>query len=137
MDERLRELIVSEEISLGDYVLTGGEPAAIVLVDAIARMIPGVLGAQQSRIEDSFYNGLLDYPHYTRPRTFRGREVPDILLSGHHARIKRWRRKQALKRTLLRRPELVKIKKLTVEERELLQELKEELAGENDGKIGS
>ena len=137
VDERVRKLIVNEEISLGDYVVTGGELAAIVLVDAVARMIPGVLGAQQSRIEDSFYNGLLDYPHYTRPRAFRGSEVPDILLSGHHARIERWRRKQALQRTLLRRPELVKNKKLTVEERVLLQELKEELAGENDGKIGS
>ena len=137
VDERVRNLIVTEEISIGDYVLTGGEAAAVVLVDAVSRMIPGVLGDQQSSIEDSFYHGLLDYPHYTKPRVFQNREVPAILLSGHHAQIGRWRRKEALKRTLLRRPDLLKTKKLSAEEQVLLQEVKQELAGENDGKIGS
>lgn len=131
VDERVRQSIVTDEISIGDYVLTGGEIAAIVLVDAVARMIPGVLGDEQSRIEDSFYNGLLDYPHYTRPREFKGMEVPEILLSGHHGEIARWRRKQALKRTLLRRPDLLAEKELNPEDQELLKEIKAELEGGN------
>lgn len=107
IDERVKDLIVTDEISIGDYVLTGGELAAMVVVDAVARMIPGVLGDQESMIEDSFYNGLLDYPDYTRPREFMGLEVPEVLLSGNHGAIERWRRKEALKRTYLRRPDLL------------------------------
>ncbi|MFP4015468.1 MAG: tRNA (guanosine(37)-N1)-methyltransferase TrmD [Halanaerobiales bacterium] len=133
IDERVREEIVTDEISIGDYVLTGGEIAAIVLVDAVSRMLPGVLGDEQSKVEDSFYNGLLDYPNYTRPREFRGREVPEVLLSGNHALIDRWRRKKALKRTLLRRPDLLEKKQLNPEEIELLKEIKNEIEGENNG----
>lgn len=133
VDERVRQAVVTEEISIGDYVLTGGEIAAIVLVDAVARMIPGVLGDEKSKINDSFYNGLLDYPHYTRPRSFRGMNVPDILLSGNHALIERWRRKEALKRTLQRRPDLLKNKELSSDDQELLKEIKVELEGEING----
>ncbi|MEJ6950474.1 tRNA (guanosine(37)-N1)-methyltransferase TrmD [Natronospora cellulosivora (SeqCode)] len=131
IDERVRDEIVDDEISIGDYVLTGGETAAIVLVDAIARMLPGFLGDEQSKIEDSFYNGLLDYPHYTRPRTYRNKSVPDVLLSGNHAAIDRWRRKEALKRTLLRRPDLIEEKDFDKKDIELLDEIKLELEGEN------
>ncbi|MFW5981964.1 MAG: tRNA (guanosine(37)-N1)-methyltransferase TrmD [Halanaerobiaceae bacterium] len=133
IDERVRDEIVDDEISIGDYVLTGGEIAAIVLVDAVSRMLPGVLGDEQSKIEDSFYNGLLDYPHYTRPRKFKDKSVPDVLLSGNHAAIDRWRRKEALKRTLLRRPDLIEEKDLSKEDIELLAEIKLELEGENNG----
>ncbi|MFP4661133.1 MAG: tRNA (guanosine(37)-N1)-methyltransferase TrmD [Halanaerobiales bacterium] len=133
IDERVREEIVTDEISIGDYVLTGGEIAAIVLVDAVSRMLPGVLGDEQSKVEDSFYNGLLDYPNYTRPREFNGREVPEVLLSGNHALIERWRRKKALQRTLLRRPDLLEKKQLDSEEIELLEEIKNEFEGENNG----
>jgi len=133
IDERVRETIVTDEISIGDYVLTGGEIAAMVLVDAIARMLPGVLGDEQSKVEDSFYNGLLDYPVYTRPREFDGLEVPEILLSGNHGAIDRWRKKEALKRTLLRRPDLLKMKKLDQEEFLLLDEIKNEIEGESNG----
>ncbi len=136
VDERVRQNIVTEEISIGDYVLTGGEIAAAVLVDAVARMIPGVLGDEQSKIEDSFYNGLLDYPHYTRPREFCGMEVPDVLLSGDHARIARWRRKKALCRTLLRRPDLLEKKELSSEDKKLLEEIKAELEGDKNGETG-
>lgn len=133
IDERVRETIVTDEISIGDYVLTGGEIAAMVLIDAIARMLPGVLGDEQSKVEDSFYNGLLDYPVYTRPREFYGIKVPDILLSGNHAAIDRWRKKEALKRTYLRRPDLFKTKKLVQEERLLLDEIKKEIEGGENG----
>ena len=133
VDERVREEIVTDEISIGDYVLTGGELAAIVLVDAIARMLPGVLGDVQSKIEDSFYNGLLDYPNYTRPREFNGMEVPDVLLSGNHAAINQWRRKKALQRTLIKRPDLLKNKQLDHEEILLLEEIKNEIEGETNG----
>lgn len=133
VDERVRKEIVTDEISIGDYVLTGGEIAAIVLVDAIARMLPGVLGDEQSKIEDSFYNGLLDYPNYTRPRKFNGMEVPEILLSGNHAAIDKWRRKKALQRTLLRRPDLLDNKKLNKREIALLEKIRNELEGEING----
>jgi len=133
LDERVREEIVTDEISIGDYVLTGGEIAAMVLVDAVARMLPGVLGDEQSKIEDSFYNGLLDYPNYTRPREFEGMEVPEILLSGNHALIERWRRKKALERTLTRRPDLLEDRQLDSEELILLEEIKRELEGEMNG----
>ncbi len=133
VDERVKDIIVTDEISIGDYVLTGGEIASIVLVDALVRMIPGVLGDEQSLVEDSFYKGLLDYPHYTRPRVFMDMEVPEVLLSGHHSKIDRWRQKEALKRTILRRPDLLGKKELTIEEKELIVEIKQELEGEING----
>jgi tRNA (guanine37-N1)-methyltransferase len=131
IDERVRTSIVTEEISVGDYVLTGGELPAMVLVDAVSRLIPGVLGDESSSQEDSFYDGLLEHPHYTRPQEFNGMRVPDILLSGHHAKIKQWRQKMALKRTLLRRPDLISEKKLTDNERKLLEEVKQEIEGDS------
>lgn len=133
VDERVRELVVDREISLGDYVLTGGELAAMIVIDATARMIPGVVGDERSTEQDSHYDGLLDYPHYTRPREFEGLEVPDVLLSGHHARIERWRQKKALERTLRRRPDLLEKKELDATEIELLQEIKEEAGDEISG----
>ena len=132
VDERVREHLIDEEVSIGDFVLTGGELPAMVLIDAVSRMIPGVLGDSDSKKEDSFYHGLLDYPHYTRPRSFRGWEVPDILLSGDHARVDHWRKKESLKRTYLRRPDLIEAKTLSEQEKELLAEIRAELEGEND-----
>ncbi len=120
-DERIREFLVTDELSVGDYVLTGGELAAMVVIDAVARLLPGVLGNDQSAITDSFSDGLLEYPHYTRPAEFRGWKVPDTLLSGHHAEIVKWRRKQSLERTLVRRPELLEQAELTAEERKWLR----------------
>jgi len=108
VDERVREFLVDEEISIGDYVLTGGEPAALVIIDALARLIPGVLGSTQSAEEDSFTEGILEYPHYTRPARFRGHDVPEILLSGNHGEIERWRRGKAVENTLKKRPDLLK-----------------------------
>jgi tRNA (guanine37-N1)-methyltransferase len=107
VDERIIELLVDEEWSIGDYVISGGEFAAMVVVDAITRLIPGVLGDDESALQDSFMQGLLDYPHYTRPETINGQTVPDVLLSGDHQAIQRWRLKQALGRTWLRRPDLI------------------------------
>ena len=107
VDERVREHLVDDELSIGDYVLTGGELPAMVVVDAVARLVPGVLGAGESAVEESFAAGVLEYPHYTRPPEFRGWKVPQVLLSGNHARISRWRREQSLLRTLRRRPELL------------------------------
>ena len=121
-DERIRSL-VDEEVSLGDFVLTGGELAAAVILDATARMIPGVLGAAGSARTDSFSDGLLEYPQYTRPVEFNGARVPDILLSGHHQAIARWRRQEQLRRTLERRPELLDGAPLTEEDRRFLAEL--------------
>ncbi len=106
IDERVREHLVTDEISIGDYVLTGGELAAMIIVDATSRLIPGVLGGEESILEESHSNNLLEYPHYTRPPEFRGWRVPDILLSGHHANIARWRRKESIRRTRQRRPDL-------------------------------
>jgi tRNA (guanine37-N1)-methyltransferase len=108
VDERVAESLVTDEISIGDYVLSGGEPAAVVLVDAIVRLVPGALGNETSAVNESFSEGLLDYPHYTRPPEFRGMKVPEVLLSGHHAQIERWRREQALKKTMRNRPDLLK-----------------------------
>jgi tRNA (guanine37-N1)-methyltransferase len=122
VDERVRELLVTEELSIGDYVLSGGELPALVVVDAVARLVPGVVGDEQSVAEDSFSRGLLDYPHYTRPAEFRGRKVPDVLLSGHHEEIRRWRLRQSLERTLDRRPELVVDATLDEEEIAILRE---------------
>jgi tRNA (guanine37-N1)-methyltransferase len=108
VDERVAEALVTDEISIGDYVLSGGEPAAVVVVDAVVRLIPGALGSETSAVNESFSEGLLDYPHYTRPPEFRGMRVPEILLGGHHAQIERWRREQALKKTERNRPDLLK-----------------------------
>lgn len=107
VDERVKEHLVDEAVSIGDYVLTGGELPAMIVIDAVARHIPGVLGASDAAEQDSFAGGLLEYPQYTRPREFRGWEVPEILLSGDHAKIARWRRKESLRRTLERRPDLL------------------------------
>jgi tRNA (guanine37-N1)-methyltransferase len=126
IDERVLQSRVDEEISLGDFVLTGGEPAAAAVVDATARMIPGVVGRQESVVRDSFYDGLLDYPHYTRPRVFRGMEVPEVLLSGDHRKIERWRRREALRATLNKRPDLLETAVLKEEDRKVLQELEKE-----------
>jgi tRNA (guanine37-N1)-methyltransferase len=125
VDERVREHLVDEELSIGDYVLTGGELPALVVLDAIARLIPGVLGGEQSALEESFSEGLLEYPQYTRPADYRGWEVPETLLSGHHGEIAKWRRLQSLKRTLQRRPDLLAKARLTDEDRKSLDQLKE------------
>jgi tRNA (guanine37-N1)-methyltransferase len=124
MDDRVRTLVATEELSIGDYVLSGGELAALVVVDAVSRLVPGVVGDEQSVAEDSFSRGLLDYPHYTRPAEFDGHRVPDVLLSGHHAEVRRWRKKAALARTLERRPDLIDVAALDDEERELLYEIR-------------
>ena len=107
IDERIREGWIDREISVGDYVLTGGEPAALVLIDAVTRLVPGVIGNEESLVEESFSTNLVEYPHYTRPREFRGMGVPEVLLSGHHAKIAAWRHEQALHRTRTRRPDLL------------------------------
>jgi tRNA (guanine37-N1)-methyltransferase len=116
VDDRIREHVATEEISIGDYVLSGGELPALVIVDAIARLVPGVVGDEQSVEEDSFARGLLDFPHYTRPAEFRGWEVPQVLLSGHHGEISLWRRQEAVRRTFFRRPELLTRASLDVDE---------------------
>lgn len=126
IDERLIESRVDEELSLGDFVLSGGEIAAMAVIDAVVRLIPGVLGDETSALEDSFSNGLLDYPHYTRPEVIDGRRVPEVLLSGDHARIARWRYQQALGRSYVRRPDLVSKLELNDEQKQLLDEFLEE-----------
>ena len=126
MDERVKELVATEELSVGDYVLSGGELPALVVVDAVSRLVSGVVGDEQSVEADSFSRGLLDYPHYTRPAEFAGLKVPDVLLSGHHAQVRRWRKKAALVRTLDRRPELLEQAALDDEERALLDEIRKE-----------
>ena len=122
IDERLIDAQVDEEWSIGDYVLSGGELPAMVLMDAVIRLLPGVLGHQDSAAEDSYVDGLLDCPHYTRPETVEGRTVPQVLLSGDHQAIRRWRLQQALGRTWLRRPDLLEQRELTTEEQVLLDE---------------
>jgi tRNA (guanine37-N1)-methyltransferase len=122
VDERIRNHYVDDEISIGDYVLTGGELPALVIVDAVARLLPGVLGSDESLNEESFTTGLLEYPHYTRPEIFGDHRVPDILLSGNHGAIRRWRRQQALIRTWQRRPDLLEKNQLSREDEELLAE---------------
>ena len=123
VDERVRRHLVTDELSIGDYVLTGGELAALVVIDAVARLVPGVLGAQESATEDSFASGLLEGPHYTRPPDFEGWSVPDILRSGDHAAIARWRRRMALQRTLERRPDLLERAPLSPEDQAFLKSL--------------
>ncbi len=130
VDERVSTTLVTEEVSIGDYVLSGGEVPALVIVDAVARLIPGVVGDAESVVRDSFTRGLLDYPHYTRPASFRGLDVPAVLLSGHHGEIERWRRQQALRRTFERRPDLLDDAALTDDEREWLASLQ---AGKTNG----
>jgi len=134
IDERVREMLVTDEISIGDYVLSGGELPALVMVDAVARLVPGVVGDEQSVAEDSFSRGLLDYPHYTRPAEFRGRKVPDVLLSGHHGEIRRWRMRQSLERTLERRPELVVEATLDQEELAALRDVQRTRAAREGSK---
>ena len=129
IDERVIEKIVDEEISIGDYVLTGGELPAMVLIDAISRCIPGVLSSGESYTEESLYNGLLEYPQYTRPYDFLGMKVPDVLLSGHHSNIKKWRYKQSLLRTYLKRADLFEKLELSPEDLELLKEALEDISG--------
>ncbi|MCJ8010574.1 tRNA (guanosine(37)-N1)-methyltransferase TrmD [Paenibacillus sp. KQZ6P-2] len=125
-DERIREHLVTDELSIGDYVLTGGELPAMVVIDSVVRLLPGVLGNETSAVTDSFSTGLLEYPHYTRPAEFRGWKVPDILLSGHHANIELWRREQALKRTLERRPDLLDKVELTDQDCKVIKRLKQQ-----------
>ena len=122
VDERLLEAEVDEELSIGDYVLSGGELAAMVVIDAVTRQLPGVLGHELSAQEDSFADGLLDCPHYTRPEVYQGRQVPEVLLGGNHEEIRRWRLKQALGRTQERRPDLLEGRAMTPEEEQLLAE---------------
>ena len=126
VDERLLERRVDEEISIGDFVLSGGEIAAMALVDAVVRQLPGALGDENSALEESFADGLLDCPQYTRPEVYAERRVPEVLMSGHHENIRRWRLKQALGRTWLRRPDLLEARKLNAEEQRLLEEFKRE-----------
>ena len=130
IDERLIEAQVDEEISLGDYVLSGGEIAAMAVIDATARLLPGVLGDDESALQDSFSDGLLDFPHYTRPEMVDGRRVPEVLLSGDHAKIRRWRMQQAIGRSYRRRPGLVEKLELDVEQKQLLAEYLEENSDE-------
>jgi tRNA (guanine37-N1)-methyltransferase len=126
IDERIVEGEVTEEVSLGNYVLSGGEIAAAVVIDAVARLLPGVLGHEESAVQDSFAAGLLDCPQYTRPEVIDGMRVPEVLLGGHHEAVRRWRLKQALGRTWQKRPALLAGRELSVEERELLEEFKKE-----------
>jgi tRNA (guanine37-N1)-methyltransferase len=122
VDERLIESEIDECVSIGDYVLSGGELPALVLIDAVVRLLPGVLGDDESAQQDSFVAGLLDWPHYTRPEVFEGKSVPPVLVGGNHAAIRRWREQQALGRTWLRRPDLIQKLRLTAEQQRLLQE---------------
>ena len=121
VDERVRELFVDDEISIGDFVLTGGEMAAMVIVDAVSRFVPGVLGSDESALSDSFSDGLLEYPQYTRPAEFRGLKVPDVLLSGNHQKIATWRRSQSLTRTVQSRPDLLENADLSPQERNYIK----------------
>ena len=125
VDERICDLFVDQEVSIGDYVLSGGEIPAMVVVESVVRLLPGAIGNEISYQRDSFYHGILDFPHYTRPREFRGLHVPETLLSGHHKEIERWRRRQALLRTLIRRPDLLEKATLSEEDRAVLEDLKQ------------
>lgn len=126
-DERIREYLVTDEISIGDFVLTGGELPAMTVIDAVVRLLPGVLGQEDSHIQDSFSTGLLEHPHYTRPSDFRGMKVPDILLSGNHAKIDAWREEQSFKRTLERRPDLLDAFELTDKQMKIIEKIKNEM----------
>jgi len=124
VDERVRDHLVDKEVSMGDYILTGGELSAMIMIDAISRLVPGVLGNNESASSDSFSMGILEYPHYTRPSDYRGWPVPDVLLSGNHREILAWRRKESLRRTYVRRPDLLDKIALSPEDRETLEEIK-------------
>ena len=124
VDERIREHLADREISIGDYILTGGEPSALVLIDAVSRLLPGVLGNDNSAFSESFSQGLLEYPQYTRPAEYKGWKVPEILLSGNHAQIESWRKRKSLERTYQRRPDLLGKAELSAEDREYLQKIK-------------
>lgn len=130
IDERVIEHLVTDEISIGDYVLTGGELPAMVVVDAVTRLLPNVLGSETSAVHDSFVAGLLDYPHYTRPADFRGWPVPEVLIGGHHGEVAKWRRREALKRTWQRRPDLLEKADLTAEDQRWLTEFKQSVISE-------
>ncbi|HKZ55526.1 MAG TPA: tRNA (guanosine(37)-N1)-methyltransferase TrmD [Anaerolineales bacterium] len=132
VDERIRERLATDELSIGDYVLTGGELPALVLVDAISRLVPGVLGDPAGAAQDSHATGLLEHPQYTRPVEYRGWRVPEALLSGDHARVAAWRHRESLRRTLLRRPDLLQRAALTDEERATIHEIQDELGTESD-----
>ena len=123
VDERVREHLATDEISIGDYVLTGGEFPAMVVIDAVVRLIPGVLGSEESPVQDSHASGLLEYPQYTRPAVYRDWSVPEVLLSGNHAQIAKWRREQAIRRTIERRPDLLDKAQLETEDRQLIEQL--------------
>lgn len=133
IDERVCDALVTDEISIGDFVLSGGELPALVMLDAVVRLLPGAVGDEESVQADSFNRGLLDFPHYTRPAECRGLKVPDVLLSGNHEEIRRWRRREALRRTVRRRPDLLDTAELDSEERELLRALLDE-RGADDGR---
>jgi tRNA (guanine37-N1)-methyltransferase len=145
VDDRVRTHLATDELSIGDYVLTGGELPALVVMDAVARLVPGVVGDEESVEHESFSRGLLDFPQFTRPAEFRDLRVPDVLLSGHHAAIRRWRKRQALERTFDQRPDLLALAALDDEEREILAELKERRGrgtpsreqGGHDGRSGN
>jgi tRNA (guanine37-N1)-methyltransferase len=124
VDERVSEHLVTDEISIGDYVLSGGEPAAVVVIDAVVRLLPGVLGSAESLVDDSHVSGLLEYPQYTRPPVYREWSVPEVLLSGNHAQIAQWRREQAIRRTMKRRPELLEKAELSPKEKKLIEKLR-------------
>jgi tRNA (guanine37-N1)-methyltransferase len=133
VDERVREHLATEELSIGDYVLSGGELPALVVVETVARLLPGALGDEEGARDDSHANGLLEYPHYTRPPEFRGWSVPDVLLSGNHAEVRRWRREQALRRTWLRRPDLLARAELSDDEKKLIRDWQRESASSENG----
>jgi tRNA (guanine37-N1)-methyltransferase len=132
IDDRVRENLATEELSIGDYVLSGGELPALVIVDATARLVPGVVGDAASIVRESFAGGRLDYPHYTRPAEYRGWAVPEVLVSGHHGRIEQWRRREALRRTVRRRPDLLRDADLDEDERAFVRELSEGAEYEGD-----
>ncbi len=132
VDERIREHLVTDEISIGDYVLTGGELPALMVIDAVSRLIPGVLGDPTGAEDDSHSMGLLEYPHYTRPPEFRGWQVPEILLSGDHGKIEKWRREQSLTRTLMRRPDILEKADLSKEDQKIVERLKSKVRDESN-----
>ena len=136
VDQRVAEALATEELSIGDYVLTGGELPALVVIDAMARLLPGVVGDAECVEADSFSRGLLDHPQYTRPADWRGREVPDVLVSGHHQAIERWRQRERLRRTLERRPDLIARASLTDDEQRALAEVQDELRTRGVGRDG-
>ena len=132
VDERVIQYLVTDEISIGDYVLTGGEPAAFVIVDAVSRFVPRVVGKMESVRQESFLEGLLDFPQYTRPRDFKGMKVPEVLFSGNHKRIERWRKRKSIEKTWFLRPELLRERKLNPEDKKILEEIQTEKKGKKD-----